>query len=295
VSTLVWLATSALVGVAAMRVIARRPARSRWRRVMRGIGSIARPDGGGSGGGSGVRSQAGATGVGHGVWLGFPWLGWPWSGWPWSGWPWSGWRRRAVVGLVALGAGTVAAVAAGPVACAVTATYAALAVRLWARSTTGRAQARSYRAAVESVAALAADLRAGQPVGPALAAAEAIRGPVVGEPAGAVVGRVAAAVALAEASGAPLAEVLDRLDTHLRGVDRARATASAQAAGARASALLLAAMPVAGVGLGAVVGVDSASVLLHTPLGSACLATAVILQLAGLAWAGRLSRVEVPA
>ena len=52
--------------------------------------------------------------------------------------------------------------------------------------------------------------------------------------------RVAAAVAVAESSGAPLADVLDRLDNHLRAVDRARATAAAQAAGARVSALLLA-------------------------------------------------------
>ena len=266
-NTFLWLATSALVGVAAMRVIARRLARSRWRRVMRGIGSSARPHGDGPDVASGIRLGRPAT----------------------------AWRGRALVGRVAVGAGTLAAVAAGPVAGGVAATYAALGVRFWVRSTRQRAEARSYRAAVDSVAALAADMRAGQAVAPALASAQAMRGPVVGEPAAGVVGRVAAAVALAEASGAPLAEVLDRLDTHLRGVDRARATASAQAAGARASALLLAAMPVAGLGLGVAVGVDSASVLLHTPLGSACLAGAVVLQLAGLAWAGRLSRVEVAA
>jgi len=88
--------------------------------------------------------------------------------------------------------------------------------------------------------------------------------------------------------------VLERLENHLRGVDRARATAAAQAAGARVSALLLAAMPLAGVGLGGVIGVDPAPVLFRTRLGAACLFGAVSLQLAGLAWAIRLARIEVP-
>jgi tight adherence protein B len=196
--------------------------------------------------------------------------------------------------VAAVVGGTGAAVTAGPVAAIVAATYAALAVRLWAAAAVRRERARSHRAAVESVAALAAELRAGQPVGSALASADALRGPVVDGSAGQVAARVCAAVSVAESSGAPLADVLDRLDTHLRAADRARATASAQAAGARASALLLAAMPVAGVGLGFAVGVDSVAVLLRTPLGGACLGGAVLLQLGGLAWADRLARVEVP-
>jgi tight adherence protein B len=198
-----------------------------------------------------------------------------------------------VVAAVVVGAGTVAGVAAGPAAAAVSATYAGLAVVLRARAVVRGGRIRSYRAAVESVAGLAAELRAGRSVGSALASASALRGPVEGDGAARVVERVTAAVELAESSGAPLADVLERLDTHLRAVDRARATVSAQAAGARASALLLAAMPVAGVGLGYAIGVDSVSVLLRTPLGAACLTGAVALQLGGLAWAGRLSRVEV--
>jgi tight adherence protein B len=58
--------------------------------------------------------------------------------------------------------------------------------------------------------------------------------------------------------------------------------------------MLLAAMPVAGLGLGFVVGTDPLGVLLHSPLGGACLIAAVVLQLAGVAWSTRLSRVEVP-
>jgi tight adherence protein B len=87
--------------------------------------------------------------------------------------------------------------------------------------------------------------------------------------------------------------VLDRLDVHLRAVERARAVASSQAAGARVSGALLAVMPLGGVGLGVVVGVDPWRVLLHTSLGAAALCLAVALQLAGLAWAGRLAETKV--
>ena len=63
---------------------------------------------------------------------------------------------------------------------------------------------------------------------------------------------------------------------------------------AKMSSVLLAAMPAAGVGLGGLIGVDPAPVLLRTRLGAACLLGAVALQLGGLAWATRLSRIEVP-
>ncbi|MCI0687652.1 MAG: hypothetical protein L0Y54_10510, partial [Sporichthyaceae bacterium] len=82
-------------------------------------------------------------------------------------------------------------------------------------------------------------------------------------------------------------------DTHLRATDRVRALADTQAAGARASAAILAAMPAAGVGLGAAVGVDPVGVLLHTTPGGVALCSAVALQLGGLAWTARLTRVEL--
>jgi tight adherence protein B len=109
----------------------------------------------------------------------------------------------------------------------------------------------------------------------------------------AVTERVVIATSLAAASGAPLADVLERLETHLRAVDRARAVASSQAAGARVSAALLAVMPFAGVGLGVLVGVDPWRVLLHTPGGALALIVAVMLQLAGLGWVARLADIEV--
>jgi len=194
--------------------------------------------------------------------------------------------------------GTVGAVlggvVGGPAAGGVLAVYGGVAGWALMRSLARRDESESWRRAVDAVAALAADLRAGQQAGVAIAAATALHPPAtVGELAGTVAERVAAAVRVAETSGAPLADVLERLENHLRAVDRARATAAAQAAGARVSALLLAAMPLAGVGLGGVIGVDPAPVLFRTRLGAACLLGAVSLQLAGLAWATRLARIEV--
>jgi tight adherence protein B len=109
----------------------------------------------------------------------------------------------------------------------------------------------------------------------------------------AVVRRVDAAVILAQTSGAPLADLLDRLDAHLRAGQRARAIAHAQAAGARASAAILAALPFAGIGLGVAIGADPWHVLLHTAAGGIALSAAVALQLAGLGWTARLARIEV--
>ncbi|MGE5828327.1 MAG: type II secretion system F family protein [Micromonosporaceae bacterium] len=208
-------------------------------------------------------------------------------------WPTAAALRTAVVlatAVAVLGFGL-----AGPVAGVVAAAYAGAAVALASGRVRARAESRSRARAVDAVASLAADLRAGVPVGPALTDAAAALTPVPStrDGAGPIRRRVAAAVELAELSGAPLADVLDRLDADLRAADRIRAGAAAQAAGARASAWLLAAMPVAGVLLGYAVGTDPVQVLLHTPLGAACAITAVLLQLGGLAWSDRLARVEV--
>jgi tight adherence protein B len=209
----------------------------------------------------------------------------------------------------------VAGLAAGLVVAGVLTAYGAAGFVLVRGIAVRHSERRAYRLAADAVVGLAADLRAGAALAPAWRTAEeALRGaqaavlprwrPVrragTGEKWGgasmwggadvAVVGhRMVAATALAQACGAPLADVLDRLDTHLRAVDRARAVADSQAAGARVSAGLLAAMPVAGVGLGVVVGVDAAEVLLHTQLGALAVGLALALQFGGLAWAARLA------
>jgi len=105
--------------------------------------------------------------------------------------------------------------------------------------------------------------------------------------------RAAAAVRLAEATGAPLAELFERIEADGRAADRAAATAAAQSAGARATVWLLAVLPVAGLAIGYGVGADPLAVLLHTPLGAGCAIGALGLQVAGLAWVHRL--VDGPA
>ncbi|WP_331716893.1 type II secretion system F family protein [Micromonospora echinaurantiaca] len=97
-----------------------------------------------------------------------------------------------------------------------------------------------------------------------------------------------AAVRLADRTGAPLAELVERIEADARSTDRGLAAAAAQAAGARATAWLLAALPLGGVGLGYGIGVDPVAVLLHTPIGGTCAVAAIVLQVAGLLWTERL-------
>src|SRR5207302_5394000 len=131
------------------------------------------------------------------------------------------------------------------------------------------------RAAVEAVGGLAADLRAGLPAVTALAEARpalnagdeptVARGAVLVDVAWQVAGRL----------GAPLADLLDRVDADLRAADRLGVEVAAQTAGARASGWLLAGLPAAGVGLGYAIGGDPLGVLLHTPVGAACAVAAL--------------------
>lgn len=149
-------------------------------------------------------------------------------------------------------------------------------------------------AALDAITGLAADLRAG--LSPATALGHAL--PSIAS-SSADVRRVAAAVAaawrVADAAGVRLADLLERLADDISGLRRVRSVAAAQAAGAQATAVLLAGLPVAGLGLGYAMGTDPVHVLLHTPLGALCAGLAGALQLAGLAWSARLARsiVEV--
>jgi len=174
-----------------------------------------------------------------------------------------------------------------------------------------RSRVRADRLAADVVAALAADLRAGLGVAPAMGTAEDAlqeardvvlpffgRAPAQSKRSQAapeaVARRVVAATEVAQRTGAPLADLLDQLDAHLRAIGRLRAQVRSQAAGTRASAALLAAMPGVGVGLGFAIGIDPLRPLLHTMVGGIALCLAVALQLGGLAWTAQLSRIEVP-
>ncbi len=207
--------------------------------------------------------------------------------------------------MVTVAAGCALTVS-GPVAAVPAGVYAGLAVYLGQRAEWRRRAAAAESAALDAVVSLAADLRAGQPPDRALAAVASslpdesaglsrglLRLPRPSRPGGAVAlirQRVLAAVRVAEATGAPLADLLDRLDADLRTQRLVAVHGAAQAAGATATGALLAALPVAGIGLGYGLGVDPGRVLLHTRVGAGCTLLALALQLAGLAWVGRIAR-----
>jgi tight adherence protein B len=205
--------------------------------------------------------------------------------------------------------------AAGPVAALVSAGYAGLAARALVHRSISRQRSANRARLLDDLCALAADLRAGLPPGPAdhspfgspVRQPGSVDLPTAGpRPASADEARTAppdqarirelteAVWRLAERTGAPAADLLERIEAELRAADRVRASAAAQAAGARATALLLAGLPVGGIALGFAIGVDPLRVLLHTPLGAACATGTLVLQIGGLAWADRLANAGAP-
>ncbi|WP_027660610.1 hypothetical protein [Salinispora fenicalii] len=177
----------------------------------------------------------------------------------------------------------VGALLGGPVAAVVTGAYGTLGVRALLRRRAARQADQLRRRHLDQLCDLAADLRAGLPVGQSTAL------PAAGGSGGIL---IRAALRLADRTGAPLADLLERIDVDARAADRGRAAAAAQAAGARATAWLLAALPLGGIGLGYGIGVDPVAVLLHSAVGGSCAVLAVMLQVAGLFWAERLTTVR---
>jgi hypothetical protein len=193
---------------------------------------------------------------------------------------------RRVLLLVGLAGAGVGGVAGGPVAAVAMAGYGALATRALLRWRTNRQAELIRRHALDLLCGLAADLRAGLPVPPAFGIASMAGASVGG--ADRLRDLTSAAVRLADRTGAPLAELVERIEADARATDRGLAAAAAQAAGARATAWLLAALPIGGIGLGYGIGVDPLAVLLHDTVGGVCAVLAVALQIVGLFWAERL-------
>lgn len=100
----------------------------------------------------------------------------------------------------------------------------------------------------------------------------------------------AACFDIAEASGSPLADVLARFAAQLEAEEDAEAARQTAFAGPRATVRLLSWLPVLGLGLGMVLGVDPISILLGEPAGLAALAAGVALTAAGRLWSARLVR-----
>jgi tight adherence protein B len=90
--------------------------------------------------------------------------------------------------------------------------------------------------------------------------------------------------------GAGLAAGLDRLEEALRADRDQRADLRAQLAGPRATAVMLACLPVVGLLLGAALGADPLHVLLHTGAGLGCLIVGGVLEGLGMWWALRIVR-----
>ncbi|MBY8841918.1 type II secretion system F family protein [Streptomyces sp. SP2-10] len=90
--------------------------------------------------------------------------------------------------------------------------------------------------------------------------------------------------------GAGLAAGLDRLEAALRAERDQRADLRAQLAGARATTVLLAALPALGLFLGTAMGAGPLRVLLHSGAGLGCLAAGAVFEAAGMWWAARIVR-----
>ncbi|GAB1688915.1 type II secretion system F family protein [Krasilnikovia sp. M28-CT-15] len=203
-------------------------------------------------------------------------------------------------GLAAIAGWLVAGLVAGLVA----AVYAALGCRALTRGMARRAADTARSQALDDLCALAADLRAGKPppvpmsAGSPAASAEPDDGgpgPLSADPERRRIAELTEAVwHLAERTGAPAADLVERLEADVRAGVRARSSAAAQAAGAQATALLLAALPLGGIALGYAIGADPLRVLLHTPLGAVCALGAAALQSVGLLWADRLATGSAP-
>jgi tight adherence protein B len=110
-----------------------------------------------------------------------------------------------------------------------------------------------------------------------------------GTPGGEGLVALAACLRVAGATGAGLASGLTQVGADLRDDQALRAEMSAALAGPRATAKLLAGLPVFGLLLGSGIGADPVRVLLGTPAGWVCLAVGVPLQVLGWRWMERLA------
>jgi tight adherence protein B len=222
------------------------------------------------------------------------------------------WGPRLVVPTVLVGA----VVAVGVVTALLVLSGGLVGRRWWRSRTRARAVEAERRAVVEACSVLAAELRAGRTAAEALgaaagvavgpsqvvlqsgAASAALGGDVAGAlaavPSGSAVGGVlrslAACWSVCSATGSGLAAAVDRLEEGLRADEVLRQALAAELAGPRATAGLLAVLPVVGLVLAGALGADPLHVLLHTPLGLVCLVAGIGLDALGVLWTQRLVR-----
>ncbi len=209
-----------------------------------------------------------------------------------------------VIGVAAVGPGQGwIGARAGLAACGIVA-VALVVRRLLAQRRNREVRLANQLAVVDLCDALSAELRAGIPATQALAQAcrqRADWSPLLvtshlgGDVAGSLrdlsdrpgqrgLAAVAAAWEVSARSGLALADMLDRVAGVLRDEQDARGEVTATLAPARATAKLLAGLPVFGLILGSSMGARPLHVLLATPLGMGCLAGGGALALLGVLW-----------
>jgi tight adherence protein B len=214
----------------------------------------------------------------------------------------------------AAAAAAVLTVLSGPAAGGSAGVATLVGLRAWAARARRSALALERAGAVEALAVLASELRAGRPPEQSLreaakvaagelaillgAAAHAgsvgadpaavLRHGAVGSAAPAMLSGLAACWAVCSSTGSSLATAVDRLADAVRAEHAQRQVLETELAGPRATAGLLAVLPLAGIGLAAALGARPLHVLLHTALGAGCLAIGIGLDLLGLWWTGRL-------
>jgi tight adherence protein B len=223
--------------------------------------------------------------------------------------------RTGVLGAAALVA-LVAVLGPAPVVVAVAAGGAV--ARAATRARARQAEDAARAAVVELLRAIAGELRSGAPppvafvvaadaappamraaIGPAARAAArgdplelaaALRAVAASSRSLVGLARVAACWRVAATSGAALAPAVDRVADALHDEIEFATSLLAALAAPRATARLLAVLPVVGLALGGAIGARPLSFLLGSPAGLCCLAVAVGFEAGGVGWARRIAR-----
>lgn len=222
----------------------------------------------------------------------------------------AGGRRPVLAALVPLGAIAAAAPPALAVLAVAGASVLLGAGALVRRRAARLRAARTSAALVDVCEQLAAELGAGQPPGRSLERAatdwtllapvaeaarigadvpQALRQASLAPGAGGL-RWVAAAWQIAHRTGQALAAAIDRVALDLRAEEATRRVVDGELASARATAKLVALLPLAALAMGSGVGGDPWRFLLATPVGLSCLSVGLALGWLGLWWIEAIAR-----